>query len=387
MQNWNSCGPFTKTHFSQEGVNKTLTPAASISWWQTDIGATEIAKVKKAIEAKNISQGPVTFEFERRLSGILRVPYVVSCTSGSTALLMAAISLGIGSGDEVIVPNRTWIATAHAVIMTGARVVLADDDGLRPEIFVQSVKKKINYRTKAILPVHLGGRGADMQSLRKIAKKRNILIFEDAAQAFYSKNEDGFLGTQSDAGCFSLSVPKLITTGQGGFVVTRNRKTYQKLQALRNHGVMDPVMVKYERMGFNFRFNDILASIGCCQLDRLGEKTDNLKKIYNLYKKNLPKTPNLFFLETDLLKGEIPLYAEVFSKNRKWLINYLHTKGIQTRPYYPNLNQAPHIRISAKFPASEKYGHQGLFLPCGPDQPIRNIMRTINELKSICDKL
>ena len=368
-------------------MNKTHTPSASISWWQTDIGATEIAKVEKAIEEKNISQGPVTFEFERRLSVILGVPYVVSCTSGSTALLMAAISLGIGSGDEVIVPNRTWIATAHAVMMAGAKVVLADDDGLRPEIFVQSVKEKINSRTKAIIPVHLGGRGADMRSLKKIAKEKNILIFEDAAQAFYSKNEDGFLGTQSEAGCFSLSVPKLITTGQGGFVVTRDRKTYQKLQALRNHGVMDPVMVKYERMGFNFRFNDILASIGCCQLDRLDEKAANAKKIYSLYKKNLPQTSCLSFLETDLLNGEIPLYAEVFSKHRKRLMDYLHTKKIQTRPYYPNLNTAPHLGDSAKFPASAKYGQQGLFLPCGPDQPIENIMRTINELKSICEKI
>jgi len=366
-------------------VNKAHTPSASISWWQTDIGPAEIAKIKKAIERKNISQGPVTFEFERRISEILGVPYVVSCTSGSTALLMAAISMGIGSGDEVIVPNRTWIATAHAVLMAGAKVVLADDDGLRPEIFVQSVKEKINSRTKAIVPVHLGGRGADMRGLKKIAKKKNILIFEDAAQAFYSKNEDGYLGTQSEAGCFSLSVPKLITTGQGGFVVTRNRKTYQKLQALRNHGVMDPVMVKYERMGFNFRFNDILASIGCCQLDRLNEKAANVKKIYSTYKKNLPKTSRLSFLETDLSKGEIPLYAEVFSKNRRKLMDYLHTQKIQTRPYYPNLNQAPHLRDSAKFPAAAQFGQQGLFLPCGPDQPIENVNKTIAAIKNFLD--
>lgn len=363
-------------------MNKTSTLPASISWWRTDIGASEITKINETINAKNISQGPVTLEFERRLSEILGVPYVVSCTSGSTALLMAAISLGIGSGDEVIVPNRTWIATAHAVIMAGAKVVLADDDGLRPEVFVQSVKKKINSRTKAILPVHLGGRGADMLNLRKLAKKKNILIIEDAAQAFYSKNKDGFLGTQSDAGCFSLSIPKLITTGQGGFVVTRNRKTYDKLQALRNHGVLDPVMVRYKQMGFNFRFNDVLASIGCCQLDRLDEKAAKLKKIYDLYKKNLPNTPYLSFLETDILGGEIPLYAEVFSKNRKWLVSYLRTKNIQTRPYYPNLNQAPHLKDSAEFPASAKFGKRGLILPCGPDQPIENIMRTISELKN-----
>jgi dTDP-4-amino-4,6-dideoxygalactose transaminase len=294
---------------------------------------------------------------------------------------MAAISLGIGSGDEVIVPNRTWIATAHAVMMAGAKVVLADDDGLCPEVFVKSVKEKINSRTKAILPVHLGGRGADMVSLKKIAKKKKILVFEDAAQAFYSKNEEGFLGTQSEAGCFSLSVPKLITTGQGGFVVTRNRKTYQKLQALRNHGVMDPVMVKYERMGFNFRFNDILASIGCCQLDRLHEKTTNVKKIYSLYKQNLPQTSSLYFLETNLLKGEIPLYAEIFSKKRTALMNYLKKQNIQTRPFYPNLNKAPHLKDSAKFPAAVQYGRQGLFLPCGPDQPLENINKTIAAIK------
>jgi dTDP-4-amino-4,6-dideoxygalactose transaminase len=356
-----------------------------ISWWRTKIGDAELAKIKQSIQGENISQGPVTFEFEKRISEILGVPYVVSCTSGSTALLMASISLGIGSGDEVIVPNRTWIATAHAVLMAGAKVVLADDDGLRPEVFVQSVKEKINSRTKAIVPVHLGGRGADMLGLKKIAWKKNILIFEDAAQAFCSKNENGFLGTQSEAGCFSLSVPKLITTGQGGFVVTRNRKTYQKLQSLRNHGVMDPVMVKYKRMGFNFRFNDILASIGCCQLDRLNEKAANVKKIYNLYKQKLPRTSSLSFLEVNLSIGEIPLYAEIFAKKRTRLIKYLQTQKIQTRPYYPNLNEAHHLRDSAKFPAAAQFGRHGLFLPCGPDQPIENVNKTIAAIKNFLD--
>lgn len=363
-----------------------MTSPFKISWWRTEISGPEISRVVASLEAEKISQGPVTEEFERRLAQLLGVPHVVACTSGSTAILMALVAAGVGPGDEVIVPDRTWIATAHAVMMAGAKVVLADDDGTDDSVFVAEVRARINSRTKAVIPVHLGGRGANMVSLREIAHKNNFLLIEDAAQAFMSKNHQGLLGTQSLAGCFSLSLAKLISTGQGGFVALRDRGLYEKLRCLRNHGVEDPVHVSYTHFGFNFRFTDVLASIGLAQLDRLAANIDHVRQIHRRYREGLKAVPGIQFVEKDTGNGEIPLYAEVFCVRREELVEHLRSLGIQTRPYYPNLHLAPQIREQRAFPRAERYGREGLFLPCGPAQPMENIDITIRAVREFLNK-
>ena len=193
-----------------------------IPWWKTTFGEQEIQKVTEAISNGHISQGPITEEFETRLAEALDVPYVVATTSGSVALLMALMAFGIQPDDEVIVPNRTWIATAHAVKMIGAKVVLVDVQPDLPIMEVAQLEQKITPRTKAIIPVHLSGRSADMDAIREIAKAHGLLIIEDAAQALFSKYRGEYCGTQSDAGCFSFSVAKLLPTGQGGAIAIRS---------------------------------------------------------------------------------------------------------------------------------------------------------------------
>jgi dTDP-4-amino-4,6-dideoxygalactose transaminase len=351
-----------------------------ISWWQIELSDLEIELTTKALKNKNISQGIVTEEFESKISELLGIPYVTACTSGSTALLMSLVAAKIGPGDEVIVPNRTWIATAHAVMMVGAKVVLADDDGEDSSIFLNQINKKINSRTKAIIPVHLCGRSCDINGLKSVLKKRNVLIIEDAAQAFMSSNQNGFLGTQGLTGCFSLSLAKLISTGQGGFVVTKDKKVFERLKSLRNHGVNDPVNVSYKGFGFNFRFNDILASIGIAQLKRLKNNIYNIKTIYTTYLEGLHNLRGIRVIEKRINDGEIPLYAEILCECREKLIKYLKNAGIQTRPYYPNLNLAPQLRDRRRFPKSEKYGINGLFLPCGPAQQLKNVNITIQKI-------
>lgn len=362
-------------------IQKIIRLMTRIPWWRIEISDPEIRRVKSAIKNKKVSQGPVTAEFEQRLSGLLGVPYVAACTSGSTALLMALVAADIGNGDEVIVPNRSWIATAHAVLMAGAKVVLADDDGSNPDVFVAAVRKKINARTRCIIPVHLNGRGADMKTLAKIARQKKLLLIEDAAQAFMSKSNQKFLGCQSLAGCYSLSLAKLISTGQGGFVATRDSKIYAKLRKMRNHGVEDPVNVRYTGFGFNFRFNDVLASIGNAQLDRLAKSILHLKKIHEMYREGLESVPGVRFLEKNILQGEIPLYAEIMCQDREKIIKVLASAGVQTRPYYPNLNSAPQFLSKEKFPFSAQYGRACLFLPSGPAQPLKNVEVTISIIR------
>jgi dTDP-4-amino-4,6-dideoxygalactose transaminase len=353
-----------------------------ISWWRTTFGEEEIDRVAKAIKGEHLSQGPIVVEFEELLAEYFGVPYVVATTSGSVAILMALMAAGIGPGDEVLVPNRTWIATAHAPVVLGASVKLVDVEAERPIIDSSKIEEAMTLRTKAIIPVHLNGRSADMREINRIAQKYGLRVIEDAAQAMGSRNADGLLGTQSDMGCFSLSVAKIIATGQGGFVVTRDKSLYEKLIAIRTHGVGSVIDAQWTQLGFNFRFTDVLAAIGIVQLGRIGERVEKVKAIYSRYADAMQDLPFLRFVPVNIDAGEIPIYVEVLCNNRDKLMSFLAEKGIQTRPFYPDLNLAKYLHNDSRYPNSEKFGLEGIFFPSGPAQPMENVDKVVEALKS-----
>ena len=352
-----------------------------ISWWRTQFGEPEIKRVADAISHEHISQGAVTAEFEAKIAAALGVPYCVATTSGSMSLLMALMTLGISRDDEVIVPNRTWIASAHAVAMLGGKAVLVDVLPDAPILDVAAARRSITKRTKAIMPVHLGGRAADMAAVQAVAAEHNLRIVEDASQALFSKNAAGFLGTQSDAGCFSLSVAKLISTGQGGFTVTKSKETYDRLKSIRTHGVADVINASYTQLGFNFRFTDLQASFALAQLERVPQRIQHVHAVYERYVAGLAKVSCVKLIPFAVARGEIPLYVEVLCDNREKIMAHLASRGIQTRPFYPDLDQAGHLKSSGEFPRARVFGERGLFLPCGPDQPLSNIDRVLEALR------
>ena len=353
-----------------------------ISWWRTSIGQEEINRIVDSISKEYISQGPMVSQLEDDLARALDVPYVVVTTSGSVALLLACMALDIGPGDEVIVPDRTWIATAHAPLILGAKVVLADVLHNIPVIDVFQINKHITSRTKAIMPVHLNGRACDMEEINKLAGDHGISVIEDAAQAMFSKNSNGFLGAQSDIGCFSLGLAKFMSTGQGGFAVTRNKKLYEKLILVRNHGLTNNFHPTFLQIGCNFRFNDILASVGIEQLKKKDAKASRINKIYAKYEKEIKKLPFIKIIPVNVSNGEIPLYIEALCNERDKFMKFMESKGIDCRPALPNVHEAPHIESSGDFPKAEVFSKKGLVLPCGPDQPLENIDRVIETIHS-----
>lgn len=354
-----------------------------ICWWRTSIGNAEILKLTEAVSNEHISQGVVTEQLESEIAAALDVPYVVVTTSGSVALLMALMSLGVGRDDEVIVPNRTWIATAHAAMMVGAKVVLVD---VRPDIPVMDiaqVKKKITNRTKAIIPVHLNGRAVEMKKIYALAKEHELHVVDDACQALFSRGaDDCFLGTRSDAGCFSLGISKLISTGQGGFAVTRNRDTYEQMKLIRNHGVSGIFTETWNRLGFNFKFTDLLASVGLVQLTHVRDRIARLKTIYAKYKAVADELPFLSMVPVKTSGGEVPLYAEVLCAERDELREFLKSQKIETRVVPPDLSVSEYIENDGNFSNSKIFSGQGFYLPCGPEQPLENIDRVVEVLKS-----
>lgn len=356
--------------------------ANRISWWRTDFGQAEIDNLREAICKEMVSQGSLTEKFEKEIARNLGVPFAVVTTSGSVSLLMSLLAIGIKAGDEVIVPNRTWIATAHAVLFAGAKVVLVDVEKDIPLIDAKQIRKKITSKTKAIIPVHLNGRSVEMETIEQIAKQYNLKIIEDACQAFYSKNKHGFLGTQSILGCFSLGVTKLISTGQGGVIVTKDQEFYEKLKLLRNHGVVDNFTDTWNQLGFNFKFTDLLAAVGLAQINRVKDRVEHVLELYKRYAEALEDLSFLKLIPVDFVEGEIPLYVEAISPVREKLCQFLNSSGIQCRPLPPNLDISGYIPNDHRFPNSKLFAEQGFYLPCGPAQPLATVEIVRKALKS-----
>jgi perosamine synthetase len=354
-----------------------------ISWWNNKFGEDELKRIIHSYENRNISQGSVTEAFEKAVCEYLGVQYTIAVSSGSTAILLALMSIDVGHGDEVIIPNRTWISTAHAVHLLGAKVVTVDVQPLKPVMEINNIESVITSKTKAIIPVHMNGRSTDMNAIRQIAKKYKLKVIEDAAQAIGSRNNKGFLGSQSDIGCFSLSVAKTISSGQGGFVTTNNKVIANKIKAMRTHGVenvKDPK--KWIMAGFNFRYTDLLASIAIEQLKQINKRLNSLKKLYKFYEDGLKNTP-FTQIPVDIDKGEVPVYIEylVPSSRKKW-IEYLYKSGIEIRPFYPNIDSASYLKCKVKTKKnSQVFSKYGVYLPSGPDQSIENASKCIQSIK------
>ena len=361
-----------------EPVNASfISTGNEVPFWMTDIGDKEIATVAETMAAKSFSMGAVTAEMEAEIAQQLDVPYVLCTTSGSMALMMGLMAVGIGPGDEVIVPTRTFVATAHAASIIGATVVLVDSQSENPNMDVTEAAKKITPRTKAIMPVHLNGRACDMAAITKLAKKHGLFVIEDACQGIFSRGLDGYQGTLGDCGCFSFGMVKLVSTGQGGAIVTHDKGLYEKLSAMRNHGVADVVSHTYLMPGHNFKFNDLLASIGLWQVRRGPEKAAHVNAVYKRYREGLKGLPFITLLPVDTGNGEVALWAEAVSEERDRLMEFLSQRGIQTRKFIPCVHTAPHFSNGETFPNSERFSRTGFNLPCGPDLPLEYVERTV----------
>jgi len=354
-----------------------------ISWWRTSFGEEEIEAVADAIRQESVSQGSVVESFEGEVAEILGVRHVVAASNGTAALSMALMTVGVKPGDEIIVPNRTWIATAHAGYVLGARIVLADVEENRPIIDVASIEQRVTENTKAIIPVHLNGRSPNMELINEIGRERKIPIIEDSAQAFGSKNRNGYLGTQSGIGCFSLSVAKIVSSGQGGFCVTASDDYAYRMRNIRTHGVervLDPE--SWGMPGFNFRFTDIHAAIARIQMKYLDERIEHCRNIYNVYQEGLSDLDRIQIIPVNIETGEVPIYSEYLCIDRQSLVAFLEERLIQCRPFVPDLSQASYLSQGSKqFPFSRKFGEQGVVLPSGPSQSLENIHRVIDTIK------
>lgn len=338
-----------------------------IPWWEPVIGTEEQKYIKKVLDSAFPNEGPLTIEFQNKIAGLIGAKYAIAVPNATSAMYLSLKALGIGFGDEVIVPDLTFIATAHAVEMTGAKPVLCDVDPDTLTIDMRNFEKLITKKTKAVIPVHVSGRGADMKSLLKIAKKNNVLVVEDAAEALLSKKDGKYLGTFGITGCFSFSPAKVVTTGQGGVIVTNNTKVYKKLIELKDQGRDkrgtggDDIHVG---LGFNFKFTDLQAAMGLGQLTMLAKRAKVMRQNHEIYRNALSKITQIKILPFDTKNGELPLWTDAICENRNKLDKFLQLNGADCRRFWhPIHTQAYYKKSKGTFTVASKLSPLTLWLP------------------------
>jgi len=357
---------------------------ALIKGWRIDVGKRAAEAAANAISSQQISQGPLTEELERRLAEILGVRYVVCTTSGTNALLMAYLALGIKPGTEIIIPDRTWVATANAAVLLGATVALADVRIDTPLIDPDQIEALITPATKVVVPVHLNGRQAFIDEVLSIAERRGIAVVEDACQALLSRHNGRPLGTFGRMGCFSMGMAKLLPTGQGGFVVCHRSDDYELLRQIRNQGLSGISLAeRHGRLGGNFKFTDLQAAVALSQLDGLEARIERQKKIFTTYRNGLWGVPAFRCIDVDLDAGEVPLRPEFLCSERDRFIVDMQQENIEVMANSPNLSEYGHIHQRCPLSNAKLFTHRMVTLPGGPDQPLENIQRVIQTIHRV----
>jgi perosamine synthetase len=327
------------------------------------IGAKESEAAYKYLSSGGwVTEFSETEKFAEEISKFLGVQYAVLTTSGTVGIYLALISLGLKKGDKVLVPNFTMVATINVIIWAGLEPVLVDVD---PQNLCAKLDDiKITSKIRALIYVPINGRCGDIKKIMEFCKFHNLFFIEDAAQAFGSSWENKYLGTLSDVGVYSLSPHKIITTGQGGIIVTNNPNIFEKIKKLKDFYRTKPGVDTHEGIGFNFKFTDLQAVVGNEQLKSIKVRIKKKKEIFARYQKNLKEVQ---FLTTDLSQT-VPWFVDIIlpsGEKRDSLIPFLKENGIGSRPFYPPISdQIPYRKYAKqKFTNSRDLSYRGLWLP------------------------
>ncbi|MDR4508768.1 MAG: aminotransferase class I/II-fold pyridoxal phosphate-dependent enzyme [Candidatus Brocadiaceae bacterium] len=331
------------------------------------------------------SQGRFVDRFEKEFAAFIGCKFAVAVANGTVALHLALEAINIGSNDEVIVPSLTFIATANAVTYTGAKAVFADSEMETWNLDFRKIEGKITKRTKAIIPVHLYGQPAKMDEIMEIANKHNLYVIEDAAEAHGAVYKGKRAGGIGHIGVFSFFGNKIITTGEGGMLVTDNEEIYQRARILRDHG-MDPTKKYWHPyIGFNYRMTNIQSAIGCAQMERIEDILHKKQQIAQIYEDCLHDLEDVLLPpRNDWSKNIYWMYAIVLTGNlaqkniRDTLISLLQKKHIECRPFFYLIHQMPPYQIShLKMEIAEYLSRNGICLPSYVDMEE-------NETRHVC---
>jgi perosamine synthetase len=353
------------------------------------LGEQEKAYVLDCLESGWISSlGKYVPAFEEAFSRFCGVRYGVATSNGTTALHLALVVLGVGPGDEVIVPTLTFVATANAVHYTGATPVFADSEPVTWNLDPEDVRRRITPRTKGIIPVHLYGHPADMDPILEIAREHGLWVLEDAAEAHGARYKGRPVGSLGRAACFSFYGNKIITTGEGGMILTDDGDLAEKAAWLRDHGMSREKRYWHPVIGFNYRMTNIQGALGLGQMERIEAILQKKRDIARWYREGLADVPGLTlspeaeWAETVYWMYSI-LVGEEFGMGRDDLMAALREAGIDTRPFFYPIHTMPPYDRGERLPVAEDLAARGINLPSGlslTEEQVRYICGTIRRL-------
>jgi len=326
-----------------------------------------------------------TEEFEQRIADFLGVEYAVAVTSGTVALYLSLLSLGIGPGDEVAVPDYTMIATPNAAKWAGAEAALCDVS--RDTLCVDLDEVKVRANTKALMYVAINGRSGNMDEVVDFCKTNRLYLIEDACQAFGSKWNNKFLGTFGDVGIFSFTPHKIITTGQGGVAVTNRKEIHARLKRLKDYCRLSPGVDVHTGIGFNFKFTDLQAVVGIEQLKTIGYRIKRKKEIYRKCQEELSGIEFIEALPTDL-EQTVPWFIDILLKNvsRDAFIAHLKEYGIGSRRFYPPIHSQESYSDCGAFDVVSEIVRRGVWLPSSIGLSANEIGYIVDVIKKFSNK-
>ncbi|RLI74479.1 aminotransferase DegT [Archaeoglobales archaeon] len=358
------------------------------------IGEKELEYVFDCIKTNWISsKGKYVEEFERGFAEYCGCKYGVSTTSGTTALHLALASIGVGKGDEVIVPAFTMISTVFAVVYCGAKPVLVDAEPETWNIDVSKIEEKITDRTKVIIPVHIYGHPCDMDPIMKIAEEHDLYVVEDAAEAHGAEYKGRKVGGIGHIGCFSFYANKIITTGEGGMIVTNDEEIAEKAKSLKDLAFSKERRFLHTDLGFNYRMTNIQAAIGLAQLERIDELVERRRKNAHLYNELLKDIEGIRLpIEKEWAKNVYWMYSilveDKFGMSRDELMSELEKKGIETRTFFIPMHVQPVFQNMGlfkgeRYPVAEELARKGLYLPSSSGLSREEIEHICDEIRKI----
>ena len=357
----------------------------NISFFKPWITKEDKKAVMNALDNSLLTDGPILREFESKFAKFTNAKYAIAVSNATSALFLTLKSLGIGKDDEVIVPDLTFVATANAVLQTGATPVFADVEKNSINISTKSIIKCINSRTKAIIPVHFAGRICEIKNIKRIANENDLFVIEDCAHAIGAKLNKKHAGNFGNAGCFSFYPTKNITTIEGGMIITNSKKIADHVTRTRNHGLTKNLSQRYSKgkpwdydmmeLGYNFRLDEIRSALGLNQLKRIKKLNMLRRKKYEYYNKKLKNingiiTPKSTSKEDHVFHLYIMRVEKKSKISRDELFKKLLEFGIKTSVHYKPLHKFSTLKKFSKnkeFVNSNKLYDEMITLPFYPN--------------------
>lgn len=349
--------------------------------WITEDEARQVSDV---VRTTYITEHGKTQEFVERIKAITGAQYAIATSNGTLALVAALMAEKIGPGDEVIVPDLTFIASANAVRLVGATPVFCDVDADSACMTPANCDAVVTPATRAIMPVHLYGQTSDMEELSAYAQERGFVVFEDAAEALGVRLRGRHVGTFGEYGIFSFFANKVVTCGEGGVVLTNSEERYRQLFRIKNHGRDRKGTFVHDEIGYNFCFTDLQAAMGVAQLDRFDEIMRRKRANYDYYLKHLAGTAGVRVMELPADVESNYWFVNILVPDPEALAAYLHDKGIGTRRFFYPMTRQPCYDGSAtgKFDTARSLYESGLSLPSSVTLTDEDRARVCAEIRS-----